>query len=101
MTCYERALFYTLKDIYNSYRKGLISREQGETKKNAALRQFDLDKGAFDSALHILRSNAELWKRVEIAANTYRLERTLEHADAFIEAVYNVKIKPKEGSDPF
>ena len=101
MTCYERALFYTLKDIYSSYRRKLITKEQGESGKNAALRQYDLDKGAIESAMHILRSNAELWKHIEMAASTYRLDRTLENADAFIEAVYNVKIKPKEGSDPF
>lgn len=96
MTCPERALFLSLKDIYSRFRQGLISKEQGEAQKNKAMRQFDLDKGAFDSAMRILRENAELWKRAELAANTYRLERNLDNADAFIDAVYNVKIKPAE-----
>lgn len=99
MTCPERALFYALKEIYSDYRQGAISKSKGVDLKNRAMRQFDLDKGAFDSAMRILRENADLWKRAEMAANTYRLERTLDNADAFIEAVYNVKIKPKEGTD--
>jgi len=99
MTCPERALFYTMKDIYEQFRLGKLSKETGESLKNKTLRQFEIDKGAIESAMRILRENSELWKRVEIAANNYRLERTLEHADAFIEAVYNVRIKPKEGED--
>ena len=99
MTCPERALFYTMKDIYEQFRLGKLSKETGESLKNKTLRQFEIDKGAIESAMRILRENSELWKRVEIAANNYRLERTLEHADAFIEAVYNVRIKPKEGAD--
>lgn len=93
MTCPERALFYTLKDIYEDFRKGVLSKERGETLKNRALRQFDLDKGAFDSAFRILRDNAELWKSIELEGNHYRLERTLENADAFVEAVYKVRMK--------
>ena len=93
MTCPERALFLSLKDIYFRFRQGMITKEQGEAQKNKAMRQFDLDTGAFTSAMKILRDNAELWKRIELAGNAYRLERTLENADAFIEAVYNVNIK--------
>ena len=97
MTCPERALFFTLKDIYESFKKGVLSKDRGETLKNQALRQYDIDKGAFDSALKILRDNASLWKQIEMAANHYRLDRTLENADIFIEAVYGVKLKQKEG----
>ena len=93
MTCPERALFYTLKDVYNDFRKGVLSKDRGETLKNRALRQFDLDQGAFDSALRILRDNAELWKRIETEGNHYRLDRTLENADMFVEAVYGVRMK--------
>lgn len=93
MTCPERALYYTLKDVYDNYRKGLINKAQGEAQKNKALRQYDLDCGAFTSAMRILRDNAKLWQQIELAANHYRLERSLDNADAFIEAVYNVNIK--------
>ena len=98
LLCPERALFYSLKDIYDNYRKGLISKAQGESQKNKALRQFDLDMGSYTSAMKILRDNAEMWKRIELAGNHYRLDRTLENADAFIEAVYNTKLKTAEGS---
>lgn len=93
MTCPERALFYTMKDIYEQFRLGKLSKETGESLKNKTLRQFDLDQGAVQSAMKILRDNAELWKRIELAGNHYRLDRTLENADAFIEAVYRVRGK--------
>ena len=97
MTCPERALFYTLKEIYTRFRNGLITKEQGEVQKNHALRQFELDNSAVSSAMKILRHNSELWKAIEQAGNHYALDRTLENADAFVEAVYNVKLKQKEG----
>lgn len=99
MTCPERALYYALKDVYDNYRKGILNKAQGEAQKNKAIRQFDLDTGAFTSAMKILRDNAELWRRIELAGNRYRLERTLDNADAFIEAVYSVKVKQMEEGD--
>ena len=93
MTCPERALFFALKEIYSEYRQGIVGREEGETLKNRAMRQFDLDNQAVSSAMKILKSHAEFWKSIETAASRYRLERTLENADAFLEAVYKVPIK--------
>lgn len=95
MTCPERALFYALKEIYSDYRQGAISKSKGEDLKNKAMRQFEIDNGAFMSAMKILRENALLWKSIEKTSSQYRLERTLENADAFLEAVYNVPIKSK------
>ena len=97
MTCPERALFYTLKEIYSNYRQGAISKAKGEDLKNKAMRQFEIDNSAVMSAMKILRKDAELWKSIELAGNHYRLDRTLENADAFIEAVYSVKMKFTEG----
>ena len=93
MTCPERALFYTLKEIYSDYRQGTISKAKGEDLKNKAMRQFEIDNGAVMSAMRILREHAQFWKSVEMSASRYRLERTLENADAFLEAVYKVPIK--------
>ena len=93
MTCPERALFYALKDIYTRFRQGIITKEQGESQKNLALRQFALDNSAILSAMKILRQNAEMWKEIELAGNHYHMDRTLENADAFIEAVYRTKLK--------
>ena len=93
MTCPERALFFALRDIYSMYRKGMVSKTDGEVLKNRAMRQFALDNQAVSSAMMILKEHANFWKSVECAANRYRLDRTLENADAFLEAVYKVPIK--------
>ena len=96
MTCPERALYYTLKDIYEQYRKGFISKSNGEALKNKAMRQFDIDTDALLSAMHILRQNAQLWQTIETAGSAYRQNRTLENADVFISTVYGVRIAQKE-----
>ena len=93
MTCPERALWYALRDIYSQFRRGLIDKRKGEELKLKALRQFDLDNQAISNAMKILKEHARFWQSVERTASAYRLERTLENADAFLEAVYNVPIK--------
>ena len=37
--------------------------------------------------------HARLWKEIEAAGGRYWEERTLENADAFVEAVYGVRVK--------
>jgi len=96
MTCPERALYYALRDIYSQYRKGIITKSKGEELKLKAMRQFDLDNQAISSAIKILHKHAEFWKSIEKASSRYRLERTLENADAFLEAVYKVPIKAQD-----
>ena len=96
MTCPERALFYTLKDIYEQYRKGLISKSNGEFMKNKAIKQFEEDSEALKFAMRILRQNAQLWQTIETAGSAYRKNRTLENADVFISTVYGVRMAQKE-----
>ena len=96
MTCPERALWYALRDIYSSYKRGVITKAKGEELKNKAMRQFAIDNQAISSAMKILKEHANFWKSVEQSASRYRLERTLENADAFLEAVYKVPIKAQD-----
>lgn len=95
LNCAEWRLFYVARDIYRDYYRGKITLQLGEEKKNRALRQFELDKNELLSAKAILLQNAEMWREIELAGSRYRTERTLENADAFIEAVYGVGIKEK------
>lgn len=103
MTCPERALYYALRDIYSDYKRGIITKAKGEELKLKAMRQFEFDNQSISSAIKILKSHAEFWKSIEMASSRYRLERTLENADAFLEAVYKVPIKAeyleKEGDN--
>ena len=86
MTCPETTLYYVLRDIYRAYRKGSISAEKGEKQRNLAIRQFEFNCNELDFARKILMNNAVMWQLTEAARNNYRINRTLENADALVEA---------------
>ena len=86
MTCPELLLFYVLRDIYRAYRKGAISVEKGEVQRNLAIKQFEINTEELESAKAFLTFNAKMWQLTEAARNNYRINRTLENADALVEA---------------
>ena len=93
MTCPERCLWYALRDVYRRYHAGEITKGRAAMDKLAALRQYDLDAGKLLEADRVLTRNATMWMEIELAANMYRMDRTLENADTFVGAVYGVKLK--------
>ena len=82
----ELLLYYMLRDIYAGYRKGIISAEKGEALKNEAMKQFEMNTQELMSVRRILKQNSEMWQTTEQARSNYRLNRTLENADALVEA---------------
>ena len=97
MSCPERCLWYALRDVYRRFQSGDIKKDQSIQEKSKAIRQFELDSGELDSARKILSRNAAMWAEIELASSMYTMDRTLENADAFVSAVYGVKMK-KEGT---
>lgn len=99
LSCPERCLFYAMTDLYRKYADGKISKAAGEKLKNKLLQQFrrDKDKEAWNAKL--IRHQAELWKAIELTGSAYAKEPTIEHADAFYQAVYNVPRKPKKDEE--
>ena len=97
MTCPERCLWYALRDVYRRFQSGDIKKEQSIQEKNRALKQFELDSGVLNSAKKIVAHNASMWAEIELAGSLYSMDRTLENADAFLNAVYGVRMK-REGS---
>jgi len=93
LTCPERCLYFNLRDLYREFKAGLITKEQGEKKKREAVSQYKKDRDALDFAEKINQNSADMWQRIEGASLRYIRDRTLENADAFMEAVYNVKLK--------
>ena len=89
----ERMLWYEYNNLYSKYRAGAIQKDQAEAERNRIMRQFETDTTAQEMSDRVFQAQANLWRRIEAPANAYRQNRTLENADAFIEAVYNVKIK--------
>ena len=97
LTCPERCLWYALRDVYRRFASGELTKEQGDAEKNKSLRQFDLDTGELIQARKILQRNSNMWMEIELAGSAYGMDRTLENADAFFQAVYGVKLKQREG----
>lgn len=87
----EQLLFLKFRLLYQTAALGSITPEQGRREKLAILDRYRLD--SFDEKCW--RHTRELWKNIEAAGSAYALDRTLENADRFQEAVYGMK--PKGG----
>ena len=96
MNMAEQLLFWKLFDVYRRFRSGDISKSEGERQFRDLSREFEQNAGKLDMAERIIQNHAMLWKGIETAASDYCLSgnRTKE-ADAFVEAVYGVQLKPR------
>lgn len=90
MNCAERCLFYELKEIYSEYRDNRITRAMGDQRKQEAVKQYQKDMEELAFARKFLQHQGKMWSAIEKAGTDYRKEPSIEHADAFIEAVYGV-----------
>ena len=86
----DKWLFYALKELYSNYRQKLISKAEGERTKKEILRQYEEEKEKATRATKYADKAAKMWREIEAAGSAYRKEPTIEHADAFLEAVYGV-----------
>ncbi|MBR0161919.1 MAG: hypothetical protein IJQ02_11650 [Oscillospiraceae bacterium] len=89
----ERCLWYALRELYQGYRAGTMTAEQGMAAGDRLKRQYRLDRERLLFADRVLRHNAGMWQAIEYAARMYRERRTVEAADAFVEAVYGCRMK--------
>ena len=92
----ERILWYAFANLYKRFQDKELSKEQGEKLKSRIMVQYQKDRAACDTRNRIVQAQADMWKRVELAGSKYGTERSIEAADAFFEAVYDVKLKPIE-----
>ena len=92
-SCPERCLFYALNNLYMMFQENRITAEQGEEEKKAALLQYQKDMSEYQRNISLIQHQAELWKQIELTASAYRNDPSIEHADAFLAAVYGVNRK--------
>ncbi len=85
----EQLLFLQFRYLYRYARLVEMPREQGQREKAMLLKEFQ------KRSAHVkhMEKTAAMWKEIEAAGNRYGIERTLENADAFVKAVYGVKLK--------
>lgn len=92
-TLADRLLWCEYRELYRKYERGAIRKEDAEKERNRIVRQYDANVAEQEMNDRVYDAQAKLWKRIEAAACAYRKDRTLENADAFIDAVYNVQFK--------
>lgn len=91
MSTAEQLLFLKFRLLYQTAALGSITPEQGRREKIAILDRYRIDS----ADLRMWQHTRKLWTKIEAAGSAYALERTIEAADRFHEAVYGCK--PKEG----
>lgn len=96
MGLHEQAAYQALRHLYVVYRQGWVSREEASVEKRKIYAAYEKEKKGFAQAREICLTHAAMWKQIEAAANRYGRERTLEHADAFVRAVYGAGCKRRE-----
>ena len=92
-TTSDRLLWYEYRELYQRFRGGLIDQKQAEAEKNRIMQRYETEVAVQEMSGRVFQAQSDLWKRIEPAADRYRLNRTVENADAFIEAVYSVRSK--------
>lgn len=85
----EQLLFLQFRYLYRYARLVEMQRDQGRREKASILKEFQ--RRSFD--VKHMDKTREMWQAIEAAGNRYGTERTLENADAFVKAVYGVKLK--------
>ena len=84
--CAETAFYTSLVNIYLQYKYGVKSYDEAESEARCARSAFI--KAELNEQMFV--KSAELWRRIEAPAERFQREKTLEAAEAFYRAVYNV-----------
>jgi len=95
----EIVLWYAFRELYRDFRDGKTRKAEAEKVKAEIIKRYQVQKTEYDTMKNIVRHHAEMWNRIEIAGSRYGTERTIENADAFFEAVYDVKLKSTDKTE--
>ena len=90
----DRVLWWTLRSLYEDFRRGVLSKEAAQKMKQDAVMQHTRDRAQYAGARELVQHQAEMWMRVENAARDYAKGngRTPE-GDALFEAMYGKTLK--------
>lgn len=90
LTAYEWLLWYELRDVYNDFRSGAATKEDGEKRKQNAINRFDRLTAKDEEDRKTVFRCAELWRKMESAAAEYRKAPSLETADKVMNIIYGI-----------
>lgn len=83
----EQGYFLALRTLYAAYRKGVVSKAEASEEKKRLIEAYTMEKSKED---FLSRSALALNERICKAADAFRDNRTLEAADAFYAALFNL-----------
>ena len=92
----DLVLWYAFRELYRDFRDGKLKKDDAEKAKAEILKRYQVQKAEYDTMKSIVLRQAEMWRQIEIAGNRYGTERTVESADEFYKAVYDVELKSVE-----
>ena len=92
-------MWYAFRELYRNFREGKLKESDGVKAKAAILSRYNTQHAEYETMQNIVRHQAEMWKQIELAGNRYGTDRTLENADAFVEAVYGVQNGPRMSAE--
>lgn len=95
----DQWMFLCLRLLYDSNKKGIISREVGRIEKGKLAHQRTVLEQKFKIREKLVQSCAKRTIDAERAANAYAKNRTLENADLLYKALYGMTPSKKEGND--
>lgn len=92
----DQWMYLSLRLLYESKKKGIISREVGRAEKGKLAHQRTILEQKFKMREQLVSACSERTIRVEAAANAYAKDRTLENADKLYKARYGMEPTKKE-----
>ena len=86
----DRIFFWALRDMYQRFKAGKITKEQGDSERKTAEKLYRRDRAKYDLYTSTVQNITSFWNRVEAAASDYaKSDGRTPEADALFEAVYN------------
>lgn len=84
----DTMLYITLRGIYQQYRAGHISREQGAADKRKAVVEYHRLVSRLEIGDRCREHAVQMWKDIELLTSEYRKNPTLETADKIVQKIY-------------
>ena len=91
----DRVAWWSLRSIYEDNRRGVISKEAGVEMKRNIISQHIKDTNELAMLTKVEKYQAEQWRRIEQAAETYAKSATgrTPEGDALFTALYGPVLK--------
>ena len=99
MNASQEMLYWRLKDIYDRFKAGQISKTDGAAAKDIALRRYYAEIKVCSDEDRRLNYVQELHKRIELAAEAYAKDPSIHTADAMFSAFYGGARRKKGDAD--